>query len=241
MIVNHAHPELQKVNTILRASKDVSDAIEQRRERIKRGQFRWMGLIEAIIFEPDRAFNPTKATADAKRVGRRLYWPAGIGPAVARTIPEGDLVVPYKLKLPLPDVPDLERDDPNRKPLGDTSDPAKGGLWKPGDPVEGVPMMKQRMERVASAKFGPFLVFQPVAQIQFIQGGARATGPQGMMGATQHAHATLGNAQFAAAGSHRMPISSMRAQDDRVMSLLIDPNDGEMLFLFGRYNVDLKG
>lgn len=241
MVVNHAHPSLQQRNVVVSASLDLHAAIEQRRERVKKGQFRWLGLIEAIIFEPDRAFNPTTATADAKRVGRRLYWPAGCGPAVARTIPEGDLVLPYKLKLPLPDVPDLERDDPNRKPLGDTSDPAKGGLWKPGDHVEGVPMMKQRMERVASAKFGPYLVFQPVAQIQFIQGGGRIGGAQHMMGATQHAHAQLGNAQFAAAGSHRMPISSMGGIDDRVMSLLIDPNDGEMLFLFGRYNVDLKG
>lgn len=241
MLVNHAHPELQKVNTILRASQDVSDAIELRRARVNAGRFTWLGLLQAVIFEPDRAFNPSTTTSDAKRVGRRLYWPEGFGPAVARTIPEGYLVLPNKLRLPLPDVPDIERDDPKRRPLGDTSDPAKGKLWKPGDHVETVPTMKQRMELIASAKFGPFLVFQPVAQIQFLQNGARPAGYRHMPGATQYTRATLGNAQFAAAGSHRMPISSMGGIDDRVMSLLIDPNDGEALFLFGRYTVDLKG
>jgi len=227
---------ISKTNIVLRGSQDVSDAIELRRDRARKGHFRIFGLIESVIFEPDRAFDPTKATADAPRVGRRLYWPNGCGPWVARTIPENDLIVPFKLRLPLPDVSDILRDDPNRKPYGE-----KAELHGPNDPINSAPMMKQRMERVASAKFGPFLIFQPVAQIQFLVAGQRPRLPRAMPGRTPMMFSPLGGGRFASAGDARTPLHSLRGMDDRVMSLLIDPNDGEALFLFGRYSVDLKG
>lgn len=232
---------ISKQNIVLNSTKDVGEAIELRRERQRNGQFRPLGIVESIVFEPDRAFDPALAPTDAKFVGRRLYWPDGRGPWLARSEPEGDLIFVNRLRLPLPRVPDVAADDPNRKPLGDTSDPAKGGLWKPGDKVRGIPMMNQEMERIASARFRNFLVFQPVAQIQFLMGGGRAAGPQGMPGKRQVMHQSFGNASFGAAGSHRMPLCSLRGWDDRTMCLLIDPRDGEALFLFGRYSVDLKG
>jgi hypothetical protein len=221
-------------NMLLKARKDLSDAIETRQLRQRNGQFRVLGVLEAIIFEPDQAFDPELAPSDAKHVGRRLYWPEGGGPWLARSIPEGFLMFTAHLRLPLPDVPDVARDDPKRLPIGDNSDPTKPGIWKPGDPVNSVPMMKQRMERVASAKFGPYLVFQPVAQIQFLMGGRRQSRvPQ--HGGILVGGGNVGHAECAAAGSHRTPLSSLGG--DTVMALLIDPKNGEALFVGGRESV----
>lgn len=227
---------ISKTNIVLRGSQDVSEAIELRHQRVRDGRFKVFGVIESIIFEPDRHWNPTMATADAPRVGRRLYWPNGCGPWVARTIPEGDLIAPFRLRLPLPNVPDVLRDDPNRKPYGEHAE-----LHGPNDPINAAPMMKQRMELVASARFGPYLVFQPVAQIQFVVSGQRPKMPRGLPGRTPMMFSPLGGGRLATAGDHRAPLYSLRGMDDRVMSLLIDPNDGEMLFLFGRYSIDVKG
>ena len=225
----------------MNATRDLNSAIDIRIERTRKGQFNVIGVIEAIIFEPDRAWNPATASGDAERVGRRLYWPEGCGPWLARSIPDGHLLIPYRIALPLPNVPDVANDDPKRLPYGDNSNPAKR-VWKPGDPINTVPMMKQRMETVASAKFKNYLVFQPVAQIQIVAAGRRAAPSAGMGGASQVAAASLGSAQFAAMGNHRMPLSSLHGADGTTMSLLIDPRNGEAFLLFGHHNgVDLKG
>ena len=241
MIVNHTHPQLQQRNVVMNATRDLNAAMDIRIERTRKGQFNVLGVIEAIIFEPDRAWNPTMASADAKRVGRRLYWPDGAGPWLARSIPDGHLLIPYRIALPLPNVPDVAGDDPKRLPYGDNSDPAKR-VWEPGDPINSMPMMKQKMESVASAKFKNYLVFQPVAQIQLVAAGRRATPAAGLQGAQCVGGASMGSAQLAALGSHRMPLSSLNGADGTTMTLLIDPKNGEAFFLFGRYNgVDLKG
>lgn len=228
------------VNVLLRAQKDISDAIEIRQQRQRNGQFRVIGMVQAIVFEPDRDFNPELAPRNAKLVGRRLDWPEN-GPWLARTYPENDLIFTAYLRLPLPEVPDVARDDPGRLPIGDHSDPiGKPNLWKPGDPVNTAPMMKQEMERVASAKFGPFLVFQPVAQIQIVAAGRGRQMPE-MMGRSLVGGGVVGNVEGGSLGSHRMPLSSLHGMGDTVMALLIDPKTGEALFVGGHYRgVEMK-
>ena len=149
-------------------------------------------------------------------MGRRLYWPEG-GPAIARSIPENDLLITSRLPLrhgfaALPDVPDQHR--PVKNPWK-VNRHGKSAIPNGSAPVE-APKRRQRMEQIASAKFAHFLVFHPIAQIIVLT--------------------TTGKANWGTLGSTRQPISSLSSFDGTKMALLIDPLTGEMFFKGGRYD-----
>jgi len=212
------HNAENKLNVVLRAPQDLAFSLDIKRQRAQQGAgkgYRAIGCIEQIIFEVDR--DCTYDTSEARRVGRRLYWPERC-PMIARTIPEEDLIFTQPLILPLPEIPD---------PCDPVNDPyltdQHGVEHSPdGKPVRQSRMIKQELERIASAKFRNFLVFQPVAQIiiLMIQRGAM---------------------RFASFGDARMPLSSLPGWDGRKMALLIDPRTGDAYFSGGRYDFSMKG
>lgn len=209
---------ISKANIVLGAARDLDFSLKIKRERMRAGPgvgYNVFGAIETIYFEPDR--DCRMPMEDARGVGRRLYWPEG-GPAIARSIPEQDLLIPSTLPIrrglaSMPDVPDV--DHPAKNPY--KVDRHGQSHLKPGEkPVE-APKKAQRLEQIASAKFNRFLVFHPVAQIIVLT--------------------TVGKATWGAMGSVKCPISSLSSFDGTKMALLIDPYTGEMFFKGGRYDL----
>jgi len=208
-----------KANIVMGGARDFDFSMRIKRERAFAGPgkgYNIFGVIETIYLEPDR--DCRMDPEDAKGVGRRLYWPDG-GPAIARSIPEQDLLIPGGLPLRqgvvyMPDVPDINH--PVKNPYK-VDRHAQSRLAKGEAPRE-APMRKQRLENIASSKFQNFLVFQPVAQIVILTIGG-------------------GPARFGAMGSYKMPISSLSSFDGTKMALLIDPFTGECFFKGGRYDL----
>jgi hypothetical protein len=217
---------ISKVNIVVGASRDLDFSLSIKRERMRAGigkGYTIFGIIETIYFEPDEGCRMD--LEDAEGVGRRLHWPEN-GPAIARSIPEQDLLIPNGFatrngRVVLPDVPDVKR--PSKNPY---KVDARGisHLAKGENPIE-APKKKQVIERIASKKFLNFLIFQPISQIITITVG--------------------GQAQWAPIGSYRMPISSLTGFDGTKMALLVDPYTGEAFFKGGRYDMadrlSLKG
>jgi hypothetical protein len=206
---------ISKINTVLKAGKDLDFSLTMKKERMRAGPgvgYNVFGRIETIYLEPDRGCRMDPS--DAERVGRRLYWPES-GPAIARSIPEQDLLIVSSLPLhrgwaAMPDVPDPTR--PVKNPYGVDK---RGELGREV-PIE-APKRKQRLEQIASGKFCNFLVFHPIAQIIVLTLG--------------------GAAQWGSLGSYRQPISSLSSFDGTKMALLIDPYTGECFFKGGRYDL----
>ena len=226
------HTAIDKPNLVLKAGPDLDFSLRTKRERMRRKQYNVLGCVEQIIFEYDKDCRITHpdTLARAKEVGRLLYWPENC-PLIARTTPEEDLVFTDPLHLPLPNVPAARKgrilSKSERNPYG--VDQKGFSTWKVGDPVDNGPTIPQRLEQLASGKHKNFLVFHPIAQIIVLM-------------------AVNGQMIFGAAGSHRMPLSSLRGFDDRKMALLVDPYTGEAYFTGGAYGigdaqtaVDLKG
>lgn len=210
------HNAENKINTVLKARPDLDLSLKIKRERMRNGQFHPVGFVESIVFENDRdcklASLDARSARRARRTGRSLYWPHS-HPIIAFTLPEEDLIFTQALKIPLPDVP-----DPDAKTNPYKVDRhGKSHLRKDEDPIE-APLIKQRLEEIASAKYQNFLVFHPVAQIT-----------------------TLTKGGFGVLGSHRLPLSSLTGFDGRQMALLIDPYTGEAFFTGGRWSIDLRG
>lgn len=209
---------ISKANIVLGAAKDLDFSLRMKRERMHAGPGRGynvFGVIETIYFEPDKGCQ--MPLEDAAGVGRRLYWPEG-GPAIARSIPENDLLIPSVLPLrrgfaAMPDVPITNAEGRNPYKV----DRHGQSHLKPGEKIKEAPTKPQRMEMIASCKFRNFLIFHPVAQIITLTVGGRAT--------------------WGAMGSYRNPISSMTGFDGTKMALLIDPYTGEMFFKGGRYDM----
>ena len=209
---------ISKANIVMGAAKDLDFSLKIKRERTRMGPgrgFNVFGVLETIYFEPDA--DCKMPLEDAEGVGRRLYWPND-GPAIARSIPEGDLLIVTHLPIrrgmaAMPDVPDHHR--PVENPYL-VNEHGQSGLPDGFSPDE-APLRKQRLELVASCKFLNFLVFHPIAQIIVVT--------------------TIGKANWGTLGNHRMPISSLSSFDGTKMALLVDPYTGEMFFKGGRYDV----
>ena len=209
---------ISKANIVIGAAKDLDFSLKIKRERIAAGPgrgYQVFGAIETIYLEPDA--DCRMDLEDAKGVGRRLYWPEG-GPAIARSMPEGDLLIVSRLPLrhgfaALPDVPDQHRQVKNPWKVNRHGQSA---IPQGGAPIE-APKRRQRIEQIASAKFANFLVFHPIAQIICLT--------------------TTGKSNWGTLGSHKMPISSLSSYDGTKMALLVDPLTGEMFFKGGRYDI----
>jgi hypothetical protein len=209
---------ISKENIVRMADRDLDLSLKIKRERIAAGPRRGyhiFGVLETIYLEPDR--DCALPLEDAEKVGRRLYWPEG-GPAIARSIPEQDLLIVSRLPLrrgfaAMPDVPDPRF--PARNPYR-VNQCAESEL-QPGKTPDQAPMRKQSLAKIASAKFANFLVFHPISQLIVVT--------------------TVGRAQFGALGSVRQPISSLSSFDGTKMALLVDPYSGEMFFKGGRYDL----
>lgn len=220
MTIAGTHSALNPVNLVLKAPQDLAFSIDQKRDKQRKRQFEVIGCIEQIIFENDK--DCSLDTAEARRVGRRLYWPERC-PLIAKTKPEGDLIFTQPLQLPLPEVPD---------PLDVIKNPYRvdrfGKSQLPNDKVDAPGRIKQRLEKIASAKYRNFLVFHPIAQIIVLMIDPKAgVGKPGLI--------------FGAFGSHKLPLSSLSGFDGRKMALLVDPYTGEAYFTGGRYQLDVRG
>jgi hypothetical protein len=209
---------ISKANIVIGAAKDLDFSLKIKRERTMAGPgrgFHVFGVLETIYFEPDaRCKMPLWK---AKKVGRRIYWPDG-GPAIARSIPENDLLIVSRLPLRrgyavLPDVPDTEH--PAKNPY----DVDKHGAMHlaAGQKEHEAPKYTQLLEEIASCKFRNFLVLHPVSQLVVVITGR--------------------GAQWGALGSSKMPISSLSSFDGTKMALLVDPYTGECFFKGGRYDI----
>lgn len=209
---------ISKANIVMRGTKELDLSLAIKKERMRAGPgtgYHVFGMIETIYLEPDRGC--TMDLEDAEGVGRRLYWPEG-GPAIARSIPEQDLLIPSRLPLyrgivTMPDVPDIKR--PAENPFK-VDQHGKSHL-APGEKPHEAPKRKQSLERIASGKFQNFLVFHPISQIVVVTLG--------------------GGAQWGSLGSYRQPISSLSSFDGTKMALLVDPYTGECFFKGGRYDL----
>jgi hypothetical protein len=218
---------ISKEGIVKHAARDMDLSLQIKRERTCMGPGRGyhvFGQIETIYIEPDRDCQLERGQTE--HVGRRLYWPHN-GPLIARSVPEGDLLIPSRLPLrrgfaAMPDVPDPSR--PARNPY--RVDRSGASKLKPGQAPDEAPLVKQDLARIASAKFANFLVFHPISQIVFIF--STGQGPR-----------------FASIGTVRQPISALTGFDGSKLSLLIDPYSGEMIFKGGRYSMsdrlDLAG
>jgi hypothetical protein len=210
-----------KVNIVLRAGPELDFSLKMKAQRMRNRQYRVLGGIEKIIFEVDR----DSSIADLRSLGadvtgRCLYWPERC-PLLARTMPEEDLIFTQPIQLPLPDVTDPH--DIVKNPY--LVDRFGKSHLKNIEDLEKPRAQKQRLEKIASAKSGRFLVFHPIAQISILM----------IQGTAMH---------FAAMGDHRMPISSLAGFDGKKMALLVDPYTGEAYFTGGRYSLpapELKG
>lgn len=214
--------EADKVNIVMKSPKDLAFSLDVKRERQRNRQFTPIGGVEEIIFEVDR-----DCTLDdpryVQRLGRKLYWRERM-PMIARTIPEEDLI--FTQPLPLKDgyvwLPEIF--DPLHGKLNPYETDSRGHskLHVRGELV-GKPHMpkliRQPIERIASALYRNFLVFHPVAQITVVM--------------AMHGRMTYGSF-----GDHRQPISSLSGRDGRKMALLIDPYNGEIFFTGGAYGFD---
>lgn len=208
---------ISKTNIVIQAGHDLDFSIGVKRDRMRAGigrGYQVFGMIETIYIEPDRdcQLDPF----GERKTGRRLYWPEN-GPMIARTIPEQDLIFANWLptrngQVAMPDVPDAERVVANPYQV----DHRGISHLAPGEAPREAPKKKQRLERIASAKFKNFLVFHPVSQIIFVTTG--------------------GQAAWGSIGSHKMPLSSLSGFDGRKLALLIDPFTGESYFTGGRYD-----
>jgi len=209
---------ISKANIVIGAAKDLDFSLRIKRERMHAGPGRGytvFGMLETIYFEPDQGCQ--MPLHKARKVGRRIYWPED-GPRIARSIPEGDLLIVSRLPLrrglaALPDVPDPERPAANPYDVdqhGQSHLPA-------GQKEHEAPKYKQLLEEIASGKFRNFLVFHPVAQLIIVTVGRGST--------------------WGALGSYKMPISSLSSFDGTKMALLVDPYSGEMFFKGGRYDI----
>lgn len=209
MIVG-THTAQNPINLVLKAPKDLAFSIDIKRQRVREGHYTVLGRIEQIIFENDKSCSYD--TPDARKVGRRLYWPqAESQPWIGVTRPEEDLVIPKRISLPLPRVPDASvLTNPYL-----VDEHGISHLRSKQKPLE-APKIQQRIERIASAKYRNFLVFHPVAQIILMM-------------------PTRSGLTFGAMGSHRLPLSSLSGFDGRKMSLLLDPFTGEAFLNGGRY------
>jgi len=218
MLAGPHSDEVGKANIVTGAARDLDFSLKIKRERIAAGAGRGyniFGQIETIYFEPDAQCKMPRWKAE--KVGRRIYWPEG-GPIVARSNPEGDLLIVSRLPLRrglawLPDVPDPEH--PVKNPFlvdqyGKSHLPA-------GEKEKEARKFSQLPEEIASCKFRNFLVFHPVAQIVVITLG--------------------GAARWGSVGSYKMPISSLSSFDGTKMALLLDPFTGECFFKGGRYDI----
>lgn len=209
---------ISKANIVIGGAKDLDLSLSIKRQRMRAGPGRGyhvFGMIETIYFEPDKGCRMD--LEDAEGVGRRLYWPDG-GPAIARSIPEQDLLIPSTLPLRrgfayMPDVPDIKQ--PVKNPY--KVDRHGASHLAIGEAPREAPQKKQLLERIASGKFQNFLVFHPIAQIVVVTLG--------------------GQAQWGSLGSYRQPISSLSSFDGTKMALLVDPLTGECFFKGGRYDL----
>src|SRR5579863_7685151 len=209
---------ISKANIVLGAAKDLDFSLRIKRERIAAGPGRGyvvQGITETIYFEPDK--DCKLPLWKAEKVGRRIYWPEN-GPVIARSIPEGDLLLVTRLPLrrglaALPDVPDPNR--PEQNPY--LVDQHGQSHLAEGEKEREAPKLTQRLEEIGSARFLNFLIFHPVAQIVCVTAGRGAT--------------------WGALGSYKMPISSLSSFDGTKMALLVDPYTGEMFFKGGRYDL----
>jgi hypothetical protein len=209
---------ISKANIVTGAAKDLDFSLKIKRERTRTGPgkgYNVFGMIETIYFEPDAGCK--MPLWKAKKVGRRIYWPDG-GPAIARSIPEGDLLIVARLPLrrglaALPDVPDPER--PEQNPY--LVDQHGQSHLADGQKENEAPKYTQLLEEIASSKFRNFLILHPVSQIVVVTTG--------------------GKANWGALGSYKMPISSLSSFDGTKMALLVDPYTGECFFKGGRYDI----
>jgi hypothetical protein len=209
---------ISKVNIVKEAAKDLDFSLKIKRERTAAGPARGytaFGMIETIYFEPDAQCK--MPVHKAAKVGRRIYWPEG-GPAIARSIPEGDLLIVSRLPIRrglahLPDVPDPER--PEKNPY--LVDQHGASHLPEGKKEREAPKLKQLLEEIASCKFRNFLIFHPIAQIVCVTLGRGGT--------------------WGSLGSYKMPISSLSSFDGTKMALLVDPYTGECFFKGGRYDL----
>ena len=209
---------ISKANIVLGAARDLDFSLRIKRERTMAGAgkgYDIFGVLETIYFEPDAGCRMD--LEDAEGVGRRLYWPEG-GPTIARSKPEGDLLIVSRLPLrrglaAMPDVPDHKR--PVTNPY--LVDSHGTSHLAPGQTERQAPKRAQRLEKIASSKFANFLVFHPIAQIIVVT--------------------TVGRANWGTLGNHKMPISSLSSFDGTKMALLVDPYTGECFFKGGRYDI----
>jgi hypothetical protein len=218
MLAGTHNDEIGKANIVIKGAQDLDFSLAMKRERMKQGPgvgYNVFGMIETIYLEPDKGC--TMPREDAEGVGRRLYWPDN-GPAIARSIPEQDLLIPARLPLrrgmaSMPEVSDIHRPEKNPYKV----DKHGASHLAPGEAPREAPKKKQRLEMIASSKFERFLVFHPVAQIIVVT--------------------TIGRARWGSIGEVRQPISSLSSFDGTKMALLIDPYTGEMFFKGGRYDL----
>jgi hypothetical protein len=218
MLAGIDNDEMNKINIVKGADRDLDFSLKIKRERMYAGAGKGYvvrGLIETIYFEPDA--HCKMPLWKAKKVGRRIYWPEG-GPVLAASIPEGDLLIVSRLPLRrgfavLPDVPDPER--PAKNPyLVDMDGQSRLSAEKK---EREAPKYTQLLEEIASCKFRNFLILHPVAQIIVVTVGGKAT--------------------WGSLGNYKMPISSLSSFDGTKMALLVDPYTGECFFKGGRYDI----
>lgn len=233
---HNAVGQKEKIGMILRAAADLDTSLRIKAERQRRGQFRPLGFVEQIILEVDQDSRIGDLRAlGADVTGRRLVWSEKY-PLIALTIPEEDLIFTRPLPtrrgmVVLPDIPDPHHIVKNPYKV----DQHGQSHLKNIEDLERPRMMKQRIEKIASAKSGRFLVFHPVAQIILLMHGPEPAPSQGNAGMRKVGNHRLGAGTFGTLGSVRMPLSSLAGWDDRKMALLIDPYTGEAYFSGGRY------
>lgn len=217
-----AETTAEKQNIVLRAGTDLDLSLKVKAERMRARQFKMiLGAIEQIIFEVDRDSSiGDLRSMGAAQTGRRLYWPDRC-PLLAVSNPEEDLIFTQPMQLPLPQIPDPRHVVKNPYQV----DRRGKSHLKNIDDLEQPRMMKQSLEKIASAKSGRFLVFHPIAQIIILM-------------------ANKGSMSFGQIGSRQLPLSSLAGFDGRKMALLIDPYTGEAYLTGGRYQMhgaELKG